>query len=69
MTTSAVHSSPVTKNEGPAKPAPRQNPASQPAAVPQDKVTLSPQAQARVQAQAQAQQTPSANKSESGGKA
>jgi hypothetical protein len=49
MITSAVHSSPAAQNEAAVQVAPRQNAASAPTALPQDKVTLSPQAQAHAQ--------------------
>ena len=58
MITNPVHSSPAVQSEAAAKAAPRQNTAPQ-ASVPQDKVTISPQAPAQVQAQAHAQQTAS----------
>jgi len=50
MSIIAVHSSPATQKEAAVKAAPRQNPAPQPASVPQDRVTISPQAHAQVQA-------------------
>jgi hypothetical protein len=50
MSIIAVHSSPAAQNEAAVKAAPRQNPAPQPASVPQDRVTISPQAHAQVQA-------------------
>jgi hypothetical protein len=66
MITNPVHSSPAVQNEAAAKAAPRQNTAPQPASVPQDKVTISPQAHAQVQAQAHAQQAASADKNHDG---
>ena len=54
MITNPVHSSPAVQNEAAAKAAPRQS-APQQASVPQDKVTISPQAPAQVQAPAHAQ--------------
>ena len=59
MHTNPVLSSPA-QNEAAVKAAPRQNAAPQAASVPQDKVTLSPQAQAR------SQQTASADKNHDG---
>jgi hypothetical protein len=53
MHTNPVLSSPAAQNEAAVKAAPRQNAAPQ-ASVPQDKVTLSPQAQARSQPAASA---------------
>jgi hypothetical protein len=44
MHTNPVLSSPAAQNEAAVKAAPRQNAAPQAASVPQDKVTLSPQA-------------------------
>jgi hypothetical protein len=49
MITSPVHSAPAAQNEAAAKASLRQNPAPQPASVPGDKVTLSPEAQAHAQ--------------------
>ena len=65
MITNPVHSSPAVQSEAAAKAAPRQNTAPQ-ASVPQDKVTISPQAHAQVQAQAHAQQAASADKDHDG---
>jgi hypothetical protein len=65
MITNPVHSSPAAAQNGAAlKAAPKQNEAPQQSSVPQDKVTLSPQAQA--QAQARTQQAPSADKNHDG---
>jgi hypothetical protein len=47
MHTNPVQSAPAAQNEAAAKAAPRQTQAPQLSAVPQDKVTLSPQAQAK----------------------
>jgi len=66
MITNPVHSSPAAQNEAAVKAAPRQNAAPQPAAVPQDKVTISPQAHAHVQAQAQAHKAVSAIRDSNG---
>jgi hypothetical protein len=60
MITNAVHSSPVLPNEASAATAPRQNAAPQQASLPQDKVTLSRQAQV------QAHQAASADKDHDG---
>jgi hypothetical protein len=60
-----VHSLSVP-NESAVKAAPRQNPSPQQASVPQDKVTISPQAHAQVQAQVHAQQAASADKNHDG---
>jgi hypothetical protein len=49
MHTNPVQSAPAAQNEAAAKAAPRQSQAAQASAVPQDKVTLSPQAQANIQ--------------------
>lgn len=49
MQTSPVKSTPAEQNEAAAKAAPRQSQAPQSSSVPQDKVTLSPQAQANIQ--------------------
>jgi hypothetical protein len=49
MQTSPVKSTPAEQNEAAAKAAPRQSQAPQTSSVPQDKVTLSPQAQANIQ--------------------
>jgi len=49
MHTNPVHSSSAVQNQAAVKAAPRQNAAAQQASVPQDKVTLSPQAQAHSQ--------------------
>jgi hypothetical protein len=54
MHTNPVHSTPAAQNEAAVKSAPRQNAAPQQAPVPQDKVTLSPQAQAGTQQAASA---------------
>ena len=54
MHTNPVLSSPAAQNEAAVKAAPRQNAARQAASVPQDKVTLSPQAQAHSQQAASA---------------
>lgn len=54
MITNAVHSSPSTQIEAAVQSAQRQNAAPQQALLPQDKVTLSPQAQAQVQRAASA---------------
>jgi hypothetical protein len=56
MNTNPVHSTPAAQNEVTAKASPRQNTAPPQTSVPQDKVTISPQAHAQVQAQAHAQQ-------------
>jgi hypothetical protein len=61
-----VHNSPVP-NESEVKAAPRQNSPPQQASVPQDKVTISPQAHAQVQSQVHAQQAASAGTSRGGG--
>jgi hypothetical protein len=63
-----VHSTPAAQNEVAVKAAPRQNPAPQQASVPQDRVTISPQAHAQVQAQAHAQQAVSADRDHDGDK-
>jgi hypothetical protein len=60
MITNPVHSSPAAQNEAAAKAAPGQNTAPQQASVPQDKITISPQAQAH------AQQAASADKNHDG---
>ena len=49
MITNPVHSSPAAQIEPAVQSAQRQNAAPQPASLPQDKVTLSPQAQAHAQ--------------------
>jgi hypothetical protein len=49
MHTNPIQSTPAAQNEAAVKAAPRQNAASQPESVPQDKVTLSPQGQAQSQ--------------------
>ncbi len=49
MQTSPVKSTPAEQNEAAAKAAPRQSQAPQSSSVPQDKVTLSQQAQANIQ--------------------
>ena len=64
MHTNPVQSTPAQHNEAAAKAAPRQSQAPQTSSVPQDKVTLSPQAQ--VQGQAQSQQSHAAGKNENG---
>jgi hypothetical protein len=46
MSINAVHTSPAAQNEAAVAAAPRQSAAPQQASLPQDKVTLSPQAQA-----------------------
>jgi hypothetical protein len=61
MITNPVHSSAALSNEAAVKAAPRQN-AAPLASLPQDKVTISPQAHAQVQAQVHAQQAASAGK-------
>jgi hypothetical protein len=66
MITNPVHSSPTVQNEAAAKAAPRQNAAPQQASVPQDKVTISPQAHAQVQVQVHAQRAVSADKNHGG---
>jgi hypothetical protein len=60
MITNPVHSSQAAQNEAAAKAAPRQNPAPQQASLPEDRVTISPQAHA------QAQQAVSADKDHDG---
>jgi hypothetical protein len=65
MITNPVHSSAALSNEAAVKAAPRQNAAPQ-TSVPQDKVTISPQAHAQVQAQVHAQQAASADKDHGG---
>jgi hypothetical protein len=52
MNTNPVHSTPPDQNEVTAKPTPRQSTAPPQTSIPQDKVTISPQAHAQVQAQA-----------------
>jgi len=49
MHTSPVQSTPVAQNETAVKAAPRQSRAAAASSVPQDKVSFSPQAQARIQ--------------------
>lgn len=49
MHTNSVQSTPAAQNEAAAKAAPRQSQAPQASSVPQDKVTLSPQAQSNIQ--------------------
>jgi len=49
MHTNPVQSTPAVQNEAAAKTAPRQSQAPQASSVPQDKVTLSPQAQSNIQ--------------------
>ena len=49
MIANPVHSTPAAQNEAAVKAAPRQNAGPQQTSVPQDKVSLSPQAQARSQ--------------------
>jgi len=61
-----VHSLPAAQTEAAAKPAPQQNVAPQQSSLPQDKVTLSPQAHAQIQAQAHSQQAPSVDKDHDG---
>jgi len=63
-----VHGSPAVQKETAVKAAPRQNAAPQPASVPQDKVSISPQAHAHVQAQAQAHKAVSAIRDSHGDK-
>ena len=60
-----VHNSSVP-NESEVKAAPRQNSAPQQASVPQDRVTISPQAHAQVQSQVHAQQAASVGKNRDG---
>jgi hypothetical protein len=67
MTVIAVQSSPAAQNQAAVKAAPRQNPAPPQASVPQDRVTISPQAHAQFQAQAHAQ-TVSSDKDHDGDK-
>jgi len=62
MSINAVHASPAAQTEAAVAAAPRQNAAPQQTSLPQDKVTLSPQAQAH------AQQAVSANKDHDGDK-
>jgi len=63
MITNPVHSSPAAAQNGAAlKAAPKQNEAPQQSSVPQDKVTLSPQALA----QGRTQQAPSTDKNHDG---
>ena len=67
-----MHTNPVQRtlapqNEAAAKAAPRHNAASQMASVPQDKVTLSPQAQAKLEAHP-TQKAPTAGKAPGGDK-
>ena len=51
MSITAVQSSQAAQNEAAVKAAPRQTPApQQPTSIPQDRVTISPQAHARAQA-------------------
>lgn len=66
MLTNPVKSAPAEHNEAAAKAAPRQSQAPQSSSVPQDKVTLSPQAQAQVEGQAQSQQALAAGKNQNG---
>jgi len=68
MITNPVQSLPAAQNEAAVKAAPRQNPAPQQTSLPQDKVTISPQAHAQVQAQTHAQQAVSADKDHDGDK-
>ena len=49
MQANPITSTPAVQNEAAAKIAPRQSQAPQASSVPQDKVTLSPQAQANIQ--------------------
>jgi hypothetical protein len=62
MNTNPVHSTPAAQNEVTAKATPRHSTAPPQASIPQDKLTISPQAHAQVQAQADAQQATSATK-------
>ena len=64
MITNPVHSTPAAQNEAAVQAAPRPNTAPQSASTQQDKVTLSPQAQA--QASAQAKPPASADKNHDG---
>ena len=67
MHTNPVHTTPAAQNQAAVKAAPRQNAAPQKASVPQDKVTLSPQAQAKLQAHP-TQKAASAGKAQGGDK-
>jgi hypothetical protein len=60
MNTNPVHSTPAAENEVTAKATPRQSTAPPQTSIPQDKLTISPQAHAQVQAQAHAQEVASA---------
>jgi hypothetical protein len=65
MITNPVQSLPAAQNEAAAKTATRQD-APPPSTLPQDKVTISPQAQLRAQAQAQTPKTVSTDKDHDG---
>jgi hypothetical protein len=65
MITNPVQSLPAAQNEAAAKTATRQN-APPPSTLPQDKVTISPQAQLQAQAQAQTPKTVSTDKDHDG---
>jgi len=66
MHTNPVQSTPAQHNEATAKTVSRQSHAAQSSSVPQDNVTLSPQAQAQIQVQAQSQQALAAGKDQNG---
>jgi hypothetical protein len=66
MITNPVQSLPAAQNEAATKPATRPNAAPAQAVVPQDKVTLSPQAQAQLQAQATTAKTVSTDTNHDG---